>query len=195
MEIDIIRYNLKDMLDLRGDDVSYITEHGDAVETQRYYNELIVLNTDKTTVFFALNKDIVKDLKVKLSASSKSLIDEHSTKNFIVVMNDVYSPVMQTFLTTKDKELQEDGGMLQIFYVKELLYNPTKHSLVPVHTKLTEAETKEILQEYLAKKSQMPIIHRTDPIARWLGLKHGDTVKITRYNDTSGEYFYYRTCV
>ena len=57
MEIATIRENIKYMLDARGDDVSYIEEHGDAVEPTRYYNELIILDTDKTVVFFALTKE------------------------------------------------------------------------------------------------------------------------------------------
>ena len=53
-----------------------------------------------------------------------------------------------------------------------------------------------VMETYMLKsKTQFPIIHRTDVMARWLGLKHGDVVKITRYNETSGEYFYFRCCM
>jgi DNA-directed RNA polymerase I, II, and III subunit RPABC1 len=80
--------------------------------------------------------------------------------------------------------------------MKELMYNPLKHSLVPPHEKISEEESKEILVKYLIKtKSQMPVISRNDVIARWLGLRHGDIVKITRYNESSGIYYYYRCCM
>lgn len=194
MEIDIIRYNLKEMLKNRGDDVSYIIEHGDAVEVHRYYNELIILDTDRTTVFFALNKDVLKEWKQQ-DEDAEAMIAKYKTKDFILVLADTPSPVMLTYIAGKDKALQEQGGMLQMFYTKDLKYNPLEHTLVPKHTKLSEAESKDLLQLYLAKKVQLPMIHKTDIIARWLGLKHGDIVKITRYNETSGEYFYYRTCV
>ena len=99
-------------------------------------------------------------------------------------------------LVAWDKELQAMGGMLQVFYMKELMYNPLKHVLVPRHEKLTETEAKEMMEQYLIKhKAQLPIISRNDPIARRLGLRTGDIVRITRYNDTSGMYYYYRCCV
>lgn len=194
MEIDIIRYNIKEMLTARGDDTSYIIEHGDAVEVQRYYNELIVLDTNNTTVFFALHKDILKEWKQQ-DESPEEMIEKYKTKYFILVLSDQPSSAMLGYIATRDKGLQELGGLLQVFYTKELMYNPLKHALVPEHTKLSEAETQEVLELYLAKKTQLPIIFKTDIIARWLGLRHNDTVKITRHSETSGEYFYYRTCV
>ena len=51
------------------------------------------------------------------------------------------------------------------------------------------------MREYMIKsKIYMPIILHSDPIAKWLGLKQGDIVKIIRYNENSGISFYYRTC-
>jgi DNA-directed RNA polymerase subunit H (RpoH/RPB5) len=47
----------------------------------------------------------------------------------------------------------------------------------------------------LKSKLQLPHIHRGDVMAKWLGLRQGDVVRITRYNETSGEYYYYRYCV
>ena len=71
-----------------------------------------------------------------------------------------------------------------------------KHVLVPKHEKISEDEVKNVLSMYLIKhKSQLPIISRNDVIARWLGLRHGDIVRITRYNETSGTYYYYRCCL
>lgn len=195
MEIDIIRSHLKDMLEARGDDVSYIEEHGDAVETSRYYSEIIILNTDATTVYFALSKDILKKWRQQ-EESPEKMVRTHTTKNFILILADPPSPAAMHNLTAWDKDLQAMGGMLQVFFTKELMYNPMKHELVPKHVKLTDEEAKKVMERYLAKhKSQLPIISKNDPIARRLGLRHGDIVDITRYNDTSGEYHYYRCCV
>lgn len=195
MEIETIRRNLKDMLEARGDDVSYIEEHGDAVEVSRYYSEVIILDTDKTTVFFALSKEKFKEWKQE--ETSESMIEKYHTKNFIlVVMDGQISPAVLTQLQARDKALQAEGGCLQIFTTKELMYNPLKHVLVPKHEKISEEEAKNIMEIYMVKhRSQLPIISRNDIIARWLGLKHGDIVRITRYNDTSGVYYYYRCCV
>lgn len=194
MEIEIARYHLKELLEVRGDDVDYIIEHGDAVDVQRYYNERIILDTNNTTVMFALHKDVIKEWK-QLDETPEQMIEKYKTKNFILVVNDAPSSAVLAYITMRDKGLQALGGMLQLYYMKELMYNPTKHVLVPKHEKMSEEDMKRVLEEFASKKSQLPIIYKTDPIARWLGLKHGDTVRITRHNTTSGEYYYYRTCV
>jgi DNA-directed RNA polymerase I, II, and III subunit RPABC1 len=86
--------------------------------------------------------------------------------------------------------------MLQFFQLNELQFNPTKHQLVPPHRKLSTDETTEIMNKYLVKsKLQMPIILKTDVIAKWLGLKQGDIVEIIRYNENSGKSYYYRCCI
>ena len=195
MEITIVRENIKDMLDARGDDVSYIEEHGDAVDPTRYYNELIILDTDKTVVFFALTKDVLKEWKTK-EESHESMVEKYKKTNFILVLTEPPSSALIHQLQLRDKALQSLNGSLQIFYLKELLYNPMKHVLVPKHEKISEEEAKKILSIYLIKhKNQLPVISRNDVIARWLGLRHGDIVRITRYNETSGTYYYYRCCL
>jgi DNA-directed RNA polymerase subunit H (RpoH/RPB5) len=195
MEISIIRENIKDMLDARGDDVTYIEEHGDAVEASRYYNELIVLDTDKTVVFFALTKEVLKEWKTK-EESHESMVDKYKKNNFMLILTEPPSSALMNQLQLRDKALQTINGSLQVFYMKELLYNPMKHALVPKHEKMTEEEIKKLLSIYQIKhKNQLPTISRTDVIARWLGLRNGDIVRITRYNETSGTYYYYRCCL
>jgi len=195
MEISIIRENIKDMLDARGDDVTYIEEHGDAVEASRYYNELIVLDTDKTVVFFALTKEVLKEWKTK-EESHESMVEKYKKHNFMLILTEPPSSALMNQLQLRDKALQTINGSLQVFYMKELLYNPMKHALVPKHEKMTEEEIKKLLSIYQIKhKNQLPTISRTDVIARWLGLRNGDIVRITRYNETSGTYYYYRCCL
>jgi DNA-directed RNA polymerase subunit H (RpoH/RPB5) len=196
MEIEIIRENLRAMLETRGDDVSYIQEHGDAVESSRYFSEVITLDTDKTTVFFALTKDLQKDWKSNYDTGESLTKEYKGYKQFMLVLVEPPSSLVMTKLTAIDKELSSIGGSLQLFYKKELLYNPLKHSLVPLHEKLSESEGKKIMESYMIKqKLNMPIIYRNDIIARWLGLRPGEIVRITRYNETSGTYYYYRCCV
>lgn len=194
MEITTMRKHIKAMLAARGDDVSYIEEHGDAVESKRYYNEIITLDTDKTVVFYALNK--AKELKDREKTAAEMIAKYGGRKNFIVVLyQPPSSPILNQF-QTRNKDLQKLGGMLHIFYVKELQYNPLTHELVPKHRKMTVEEGKAKMEEYkIKKKIQMPIISKDDVIARWLGLQPGDIVEITRHNETAGTYYYYRCCM
>lgn len=85
---------------------------------------------------------------------------------------------------------------VQVFLLKELQYNLTKHVLVPKHTVVPEADIKAIMEKYsLKNRLQFPLILKTDPMARWLNLKSGDVVRITRPSPTSGFYESYRCCI
>jgi hypothetical protein len=173
-EIDIIRSNLKDMLEARGEDVSYIEEHGDVVEKSRYYNEIIKLDTNKTTVFFILNKELLKQWKEE-EKTPEEMISTYKMSHFILILSETPSPAMMHFLQDRDKLLQAKPheGQLQIFYKHELKYNPLKHSLTPPQKKMTKEAGEKVMSDYLIKhKTQMPLILKTDIIARWLGLKH-----------------------
>lgn len=195
MDIHVILVHLREMLDMRGEDTSEFEEHGDRVletDPNKFNAEPIVLNSDQTTVFFALSKEVLKDL-LKEFKEVEDFREHYKTPNFIIVVQEMPSSTTMNTLMERDKSLQAVGGMLQLFTAKELMYNPSKHVLVPKHEKLTEEQTKAVLEKYMIKsKAQLPQIHKTDIMARWLGLRHGDVVRITRFNPTSGEYYYYR---
>ena len=90
------------------------------------------------------------------------------------------------------KKLEKDRSIddLQIVWYKQLLFNPTKHMLVPKHTKMSDKETEELLKKFSIKnpKLQLPTITRDDPIVRYFNFKTGDilkiekTIGITNYN-------------
>ena len=204
MEIDIAIENLKCMLkELRNDDIAEFDEHEADIDREEFYNDanVIEFNTDNTTIIFALTKklrtDIIDQLK-KSKTNIDSFIDAYNGKNNIILIfgNDILTTPTITQLNLIDKILQKKKGMLQYFQLNELQFNPTTHQLVPPHRKLTTEETTEIMNKYLIKnKLQMPIILRTDVIAKWLGLKQGEIVEIIRINENSGKSYYYRCCI
>ena len=204
MEIDITIENLKNMLkELRNDDIAEFDEHEADIDREEFYNDanVIEFNTDNTTIIFALTKklrtDIIDQLK-KSKTNIESFIDAYNGKNNIILIfgNDILTTPTITQLNLIDKILQKKKGMLQYFQLNELQFNPTKHQLVPPHRKLTTEEATEVMNKYLVKnKLQMPIILRTDVIAKWLGLKQGEIVEITRFNENSGKSYYYRCCI
>ena len=65
---------------------------------------------------------------------------------------------------------------------------------VPKHILMTESEKKELLKRYRIKECQLPKIKKGDPIAKLMGLKSGDVVKIIRVSETAGKYITYRVC-
>mmetsp|Transcript_59081 Transcript_59081/g.136297 ORF Transcript_59081/g.136297 Transcript_59081/m.136297 type:complete len:220 (-) Transcript_59081:87-746(-) len=86
------------------------------------------------------------------------------------------------------------GMRIDTFLDNELLVNITDHILVPKHELLTVSEKAAVLTRYSIKENQLPRIMASDPVARYLGLKKGDVVKITRKSATAGRYVTYRVC-
>ena len=98
-------------------------------------------------------------------------------------------------LSTQAKQkVQEINNELQveIFTVNELVVNITEHELVPKHILLSKDDKDALLKRYKIKEHQLPKILVTDPVARYLGLKRGDVVKIVRVSETAGRYITYR---
>jgi DNA-directed RNA polymerase I, II, and III subunit RPABC1 len=202
MEIEIIINNLKEMLLDRMENIDEFEEHEVDVDKDEFYNDknVIEFHTSNTTIIFALTKKLRKNILEELKESSDDItkfIEKYNNKSNIILVfsNDTNSTPIVQQLNKYDKILQKKGGSLQYFHVKNLLFNPTKHYLVPKHVKMTQEEISEMMEKYMIKKPQMPFILHTDVIAKWLGLKHGDVVKIERLNENSGISYYYRVCI
>lgn len=141
----------------------------------------IVLNNTK--IIYSLSS------KVKWSELKKLFEDETPYSLYICV--------------TKEKMTQNNTKMiaglklnLQVFDMKKLQFNISRHILVPKHEVIDEEEVKVLVDRLMLKsKFQLPIILKTDAMSRYLGLKGGDVVKVTRVSPTAGEYIVYRCCV
>ena len=83
---------------------------------------------------------------------------------------------------------------LEIFWLKFLVFNITKHTYVPTHIPITDEQEKQnVIDKYnISNLKQLPIILKTDPVNRYYNLKSGDLFKIIRKSLTSGTSTVYR---
>lgn len=70
-----------------------------------------------------------------------------------------------------------------------------KHSFVPEHVKLTEEETKKVLEQFNISKDEIPKILLSDPAIQHLKPEYGDLIKIIRKSPTNEEFEFFRVVV
>lgn len=143
----------------------------------------LILNEKIKILFYMSNKFKFSELKEFYKDKM------HYDIEFLII-NDKVS-------TNNQKLLHGLNKNIEIFHIKELQLNITKHALQP-HFEVINSQSQidDLMKTYnLKSKSQLPLILRTDPISKYFGLKSGDITKITRISETSGTYIYYRLCV
>jgi DNA-directed RNA polymerase subunit H (RpoH/RPB5) len=127
--------------------------------------------------------------KFKLADVRKLLEDDAHTVYIIVTRDKPTHPGRKGV-----DELKKD---VQFFDLRELQYNVSRHQLVPPHDPIRDDKIiDDIVARYrLKSRFHMPLILSTDPMARYLALKHGQIVRITRSSPSAGTYVLYRCCM
>ena len=74
-------------------------------------------------------------------------------------------------------------------------FKVSTHFLIPKHELLTREEAAQVLARFNSSPAQFPYIQSTDSIAKEIGAKPGDFVRITRRSETAGTSTYYRYVV
>ncbi|MCC6046690.1 MAG: DNA-directed RNA polymerase subunit H [Desulfurococcaceae archaeon] len=70
-----------------------------------------------------------------------------------------------------------------------------EHEYVPKHELLSKEEAIKVLKELGVRPEQLPWIRASDPVARLLGAKPGDIVRVIRKSPTAGVSIAYRFVV
>lgn len=188
--------NLKVMLRERGLDIAALDAMGpkelDALSTTQNIFTLEV-NPSLSVVFY-LTKMKISEFKSAMFGKSKDIEDEDIAKNDDKLVIFIFK---EDVSAQNRKSINTFFKSHQVFQISELMFNVSRHSLVPKHEVMRdEAEIKDMFTRYHVKgKSQLPAIHQSDPMAKYLGLVPGDIVRITRPSPTCGSYEYFRVCV
>lgn len=129
--------------------------------------------------------------KLKVADVRSVLVTEDKFEFYLVVLRGKTS-------AANTKAIQELADQVQVFEIKELQFNISTHSMVPKH-RLIESNDETlnaIFQKLNIKsRSQLPVILKADPMAKFFNAKSGDLIEITRFSPTSGEHIFYRICV
>lgn len=123
-----------------------------------------------------------KDIKLYISTIGKQNIH-----NGILVCKETLKAHSLKALDEARKEYD-----LELFYIRELLFNVTKHKDVPLHTLLTEEDKQKLLKERKVTESKLKKILTSDPVCRYYGGKRGQVFRITRESETAGISIDYR---
>ena len=166
----------------------FVDQFGD----QPKRNDLTILaehETDAEDQLFVFLPDDDK-VGVKTIKQYCEMMKEASVSHAILVVKQGVTPFAKT-------ALQEMAStyLIEHFRDAELLVEVTEHRLVPAHALLSPEDRQALLDRYKLRAEQLPRIQRTDPVARYYGLKVGDVVKIVRPSETAGRYVTYRVCI
>lgn len=129
----------------------------------------------RTIVGFAKDNDMMKNGVIVVSMSAPS---ENLTKTIRLL-------------------IQEFQGKFEFFHINELQFDITTHRMVSPHRILKDDERAEFLREKKIRnpEEELPGIDVLDIMARWIGARPKDIVRIDRHSDVGGSVPYWRYCL
>jgi DNA-directed RNA polymerase I, II, and III subunit RPABC1 len=148
-------------------------------------------NPDPESQSGAIWVEFAKDLSMgikQMRAFAQHIQANHFHTGILVTQSSLTPAAMKIIPVVKP-------AIIETFQEQDLLVNVTHHELVPKHVLLSEEEKKKLLQRYRLKETQLPRIQTSDAVARYLGLRRGQVVKIIRRSETAGRYATYRWCI
>ena len=181
---------LKDMLTDQKRDINLLNnisnEELEIIHRQSDNIFQIFANKNMKIIYYLNSKFKFADLKKFIQSK-----DNEPVTDIIIIFKEKIN-------SFNPKNIEEFNNInLQVFIIKELLFNISKHALVPKHEVVKDPNEISKLVEYynLKSKLQFPIILKTDPMARYLNVQSGDLVRVTRISPSSAKSVLYRCCV
>lgn len=144
----------------------------DSMLRKRGYTEIVSENNmtygdQKICVFYNTSQKF----SVDRIEEYVNILNNIKIKNAIIVYKETVTPVARRVID----ELPDFS--IELFNENELRYDITEHRLVPKHEKISRAEAVEFKKKF---GTRIPVILKTDPVARFYSFQRGDIIRITR---------------
>lgn len=150
----------------------------------RIYEEVMSTDNirDKIYVKYLFNNDKPKEKELITMLLQKQIITENDNILFVHCVG---------------KELSDKvDNTYEHFHISRLLFNITKHSLVPKHELLNKSQVLNLkLSMNLKSVYQLPSILKEDVISKYFNAKVGDVFRIYRNSKTTLEHICYRVVI
>jgi DNA-directed RNA polymerase subunit H (RpoH/RPB5) len=129
--------------------------------------------------------------------SNKTRVTEKELNNFLTYASDNnYSNSMIVVTLSKPSEAvlaflrdyisQPENMLVQMFEIRKLQFDISKHRDVPKHRILNQEERTAIMKEYnIMDPLQCPRIDSQDPMAKWVGARPGDMIEVKGLDEAS----------
>lgn len=150
----------------------------------------IIINTNpKTFVIDLIDYRILYVIDTKIKVAN---FDQHITKDIPAMIIVTLEKLNMTNL----QSINNKHDNVQVFSLKELQINISKHELVPKHELVSdEQEIAKIVKAHNIKsKHHFPLILKTDPMSKYLNAKPGQLIKVTRKSPSAVKCVIYRCC-
>jgi DNA-directed RNA polymerase I, II, and III subunit RPABC1 len=187
-----VRQTLLEMIEDRGfyvPDIEKITFEEFSIKYDNKNLDIYIKDEENNKIFYVHFHNENKSFsKSDLKNIMQKLITTYGNENINLILL-----LKEKENSAVSKELCKDiYKNVEIFLKKNMIFNVTKHIYVPQHIILTKEEEAEVLEKYNTTKGKLPKISKTDPIAKYYGMKNDQVCKIIRRSPEVGEYVYYR---
>jgi len=152
-----------------------------------------VLPLRKTYVHYHIAKGLKKANLEDIVTDLFHVEQVLSKKDTLVIV--VKEEVNETLINALMLMWERDHILVILYSLARLQFNVLKHSLVPKHVVLTEAQAQEVREKYnIVHDDQFPPLSRFDPAAQAIGIRPGQVCEIWRPSKTAVVAKYYRLC-
>jgi DNA-directed RNA polymerase I, II, and III subunit RPABC1 len=182
---DIALATIKEILIARGrNNTDFEPVGGSPDETKMYtFDSILIIFSTKTRV-----------TEKELNNFLKFAAENNHTSGILVATPSRPSEMVLNILRNHIND--PENPLVQIFELRHLQFDISKHRKVPRHRIITNDEKNEVLKEFnISDSSYLPKIDSQDPMAKWIGARPSDVIEVVGLCESSGLNRRYRLCV